>query len=203
MPSPLSPPSPSGVETKGARVSPGAVSRAEGEGLKEATLQVKQKVYEFYKGTVERVTAPCTVSAFLEKGVLSVPEFILAGDNLVAKCPTWSWEAGDPSKRKPYLPANKQFLVTRNVPCLRRAISVEEEYDAAGAEVVLDEDGEGWLATHGVQGQYPYKCCLVFHSEFYDLNCFFWAAAEPSYFIAEEPEDDNILHTRTYDVSIT
>jgi len=40
------------------------------------------------------------------------------------------------------------------VPCLRRAISVEEEYDAAGAEVVLDddEDGEGWLATHGVQG---------------------------------------------------
>jgi ubiquitin-like-conjugating enzyme ATG3 len=39
------------------------------------------------------------------------------------------------------------------VPCLRRAISVEE-YDAAGAEVVLDddEDGEGWLATHGVQG---------------------------------------------------
>jgi ubiquitin-like-conjugating enzyme ATG3 len=45
------------------------VSRAEGEGLKEATMQVKQKVYEFYKGTVERVTAPRTVSTFLEKGV--------------------------------------------------------------------------------------------------------------------------------------
>jgi len=28
-------------------------------------------------------------------------------------------------------------------------------------------------------------------------------AAEPSYFVAEEPEDDNILRTRTYDVSIT
>jgi hypothetical protein len=54
-------------------------------------MQVKQKVYELYKGTVERVTGPRTVSAFLEKGVLSVPEFILAGDNLVAKCPTWSW----------------------------------------------------------------------------------------------------------------
>uniref|UniRef100_A0A452YW08 Uncharacterized protein n=1 Tax=Aegilops tauschii subsp. strangulata TaxID=200361 RepID=A0A452YW08_AEGTS len=73
-----------------------------------------QKVYELYKGTVERVTGPRTVSAFLEKGVLSVPEFILAGDNLVSKCPTWSWEAGDPSKRKPYLPSDKQFLVTRN-----------------------------------------------------------------------------------------
>ncbi|ONM63122.1 Autophagy-related protein 3 [Zea mays] len=150
-------------------------------------MQVKQKVYEFYKGTVERVTAPRTVSAFLEKGVLSVPEFILAGDNLVAKCPTWSWEAGDPSKRKPYLPANKQFLVTRNVPCLRRAISVEEEYDAAGAEVVLDEDGEGWLATHGVQGQYPYKCCLVFHSELYDLNCFFWG---PLLMLASKTEEE-------------
>uniref|UniRef100_A0A453ES05 Uncharacterized protein n=2 Tax=Aegilops tauschii subsp. strangulata TaxID=200361 RepID=A0A453ES05_AEGTS len=91
--------------------------------------------------------------AFLEKGVLSVPEFILAGDKLVSKCPTWSWEAGDPSKRKPYLPSDKQFLATRNVPCLRRAVVVEEEYDVAGAEVVLDddEDGEGWLATHGLQ----------------------------------------------------
>lgn len=51
------------------------------------------------------------------------------------------------------------FIILKSVfvpvPCLRRAISVEEEYDAAGAEVVLgddDDDGEGWLATHGVQG---------------------------------------------------
>ena len=45
-------------------------------------------------------------------------------------------------------------LLSLAVPCLRRAVAVEEEYDAAGAEVVLDddEDGEGWLATHGLQG---------------------------------------------------
>lgn len=37
-----------------------------------------------------------------------------------------------------------------SVPCLRRAISVEEEYNAAGAEVLLDNDeNDGWLATHG------------------------------------------------------
>ncbi|THG09810.1 hypothetical protein TEA_010586 [Camellia sinensis var. sinensis] len=36
------------------------------------------------------------------------------------------------------------------VPCLRRAASVEEEYEAAGGEVLLDnEDNDGWLATHG------------------------------------------------------
>ena len=77
-------------------------------------MQVKQRVLGLYKGTVERVTAPRTASAFLDKGVLSIPEFVLAGDNLVAKCPTWSWCPGDPSKRKPYLPADKQFLITRN-----------------------------------------------------------------------------------------
>ncbi|CAM0152976.1 unnamed protein product [Urochloa decumbens] len=171
-------------------------------------MQVKQKVYELYKGTVERVTGPRTVSAFLEKGVLSVPEFILAGDNLVAKYPTWSWEAGDPSKRKPYLPADKQFLVTRNVPCLRRVISVEEEYDAAGAEVVLDgdDDGEGWLATHGVQASKPDEeedIPSMDTLDTYEDTGDNLVAAEPSYFVAEEPEDDNILRTRTYDVSIT
>ena len=36
------------------------------------------------------------------------------------------------------------------MPCLRRAVSVEEEYEAAGGEVLLDdEDNDGWLATHG------------------------------------------------------
>jgi len=46
----------------------------------------------------------------------------------------------------------REFFLLLPVPCLRRAISVEEEYDAAGAEVVLDDDEDGWLATHGVQG---------------------------------------------------
>ncbi|KAF5456908.1 hypothetical protein F2P56_026329 [Juglans regia] len=113
-------------------------------------MVLSQKLHEAFKGTVERITGPRTVSAFKEKGVLSVTEFVVAGDNLVSKCPTWSWESGEPSKRKPYLPPEKQFLITRNVPCLRRAASVEEEYEAAGGEVLLDgEDNDGWLATHG------------------------------------------------------
>lgn len=46
------------------------------------------------------------------------------------------------------LPAD--FLCCLTVPCLRRAASVEEEYEAAGGEVLLDdEDNDGWLATHG------------------------------------------------------
>ncbi|GFZ15174.1 autophagy 3 [Actinidia rufa] len=77
-------------------------------------MVLSQKLHEAFKGTVERMTNPRTVSAFKEKGVLSISEFILAGDNLVSKCPTWSWESGEPSKRKSYLPSEKQFLITRN-----------------------------------------------------------------------------------------
>ncbi|KAJ3110103.1 E2-like enzyme [Phlyctochytrium bullatum] len=77
--------------------------------------------------------------------------FVAAGDFLVYKCPTWSWAAGQPSKRRDYLPADKQYLVTRNVPCLKRVKAMEYN----GAEEDAEEDlgdndlaGEGWVATH-------------------------------------------------------
>ena len=35
----------------------------------------------------------------------------LKGDELVYKCPTWSWESGDRKKMKDYLPADKQVSV--------------------------------------------------------------------------------------------
>uniref|UniRef100_A0A368UHR6 Autophagy-related protein 3 n=1 Tax=Glycine max TaxID=3847 RepID=A0A368UHR6_SOYBN len=175
-------------------------------------MVLTQKIHEAFKGTVERITGPRTVSAFKEKGVLSVSEFVTAGDNLVAKCPTWSWESGDPGKRKPYLPPEKQFLITRNVPCLRRAASVEEEYEAAGGEVLLDdEDNDGWLATHGKPKERSWEemseeqscCCTVVSSHFQYTFEILGATLQSTYLVAHEPDDDNILRTRTYDVSIT
>jgi len=53
-------------------------------------------------------------SKFKETGVLTPEEFVIAGDFLVHHCPTWKWDPGDKSKTKPYLPADKQFLITRN-----------------------------------------------------------------------------------------
>ncbi|XP_027355434.1 autophagy-related protein 3 [Abrus precatorius] len=197
-------------------------------------MVLSQKLHEAFKGTVERITGPRTVSAFKEKGVLSISEFVTAGDNLVAKCPTWSWESGEPSKRKPYLPPEKQFLITRNVPCLRRAASVEEEYEAAGGEVLLDdEDNDGWLATHGKPKEtksdedenLPSMESLEISkkSSIKQISSYMGSEEEedipdmaefeetdnvietdPStYLVAHEPDDDNILRTRTYDVSIT
>ncbi|XP_031287444.1 autophagy-related protein 3-like [Pistacia vera] len=201
-------------------------------------MVLSQRIHEAFKGTVERITAPRTVSAFKEKGVLSVSEFILAGDNLVSKCPTWSWESGEPSKRKSYLPAEKQFLITRNVPCLRRAASIEEEYEGAGGEVLVDnEDNDGWLATHGKpkdklddDDNLPSMEALEISmnsnvhqsisnhfggeeeedipdmAEYEESNSLIEAdpaTLQPTYLVAHEPDDDNILRTRTYDVSIT
>ncbi|KAJ3056279.1 E2-like enzyme [Rhizophlyctis rosea] len=87
-------------------------------------------------------------SKFKETGVLTPEEFVAAGDFLVYKCPTWSWAAGEPSKRRDYLPADKQYLVTRNVPCSKRVKAME--YGADDEAEDLDEagGGEGWVTTH-------------------------------------------------------
>ena len=87
-----------------------------------------------------------TKSAFLEKGVLTPEEFVQAGDELVYRCPTWAWEGGEASKRKSYLPPNKQYLITRNVPCQNRVSSMETalsmQLEAGG-----EEGDEEWLVS--------------------------------------------------------
>ncbi len=99
-------------------------------------------------GAAEYMTPVLTESQFTEKGVLTPEEFVKAGDMLVLRCPTWQWQAGDPANSRPFLPPDKQFLFTRNVPCQRRARSlmsgVDDEQDVAGGP----EDEEGWLSAH-------------------------------------------------------
>mmetsp|Transcript_30646 Transcript_30646/g.78256 ORF Transcript_30646/g.78256 Transcript_30646/m.78256 type:complete len:314 (-) Transcript_30646:268-1209(-) len=107
---------------------------------------LKHFAHGIYKKTAEAVTGPLKNSQFDQKGVLTPDEFVQAGDFLVRACPTWSWEGGDPKKRRPYLPADKQFLVTRNVPCVKRASEVES-YNP-NSEFALGGDEEGWVATH-------------------------------------------------------
>jgi ubiquitin-like-conjugating enzyme ATG3 len=94
----------------------------------------------FLHGVAEYFMPVLKESAFTEKGILTPEEFVEAGDNLVFKCPTWEWyvagwpcwrgiptvtfaagfcsvfsgrSAGDPTCAKPYLPPDKQFLITR------------------------------------------------------------------------------------------
>ena len=81
--------------------------------------------------------------------ILTPKEFEIAGDALVEACPTWSWESGDKELNNTYLPAEKQFLITKNVPCIERASYVEayatkivEENDIQEKEVE-----EEWIET--------------------------------------------------------
>ena len=99
----------------------------------------------------EYVTPVLTESQFIEKGVLTPEEFVAAGDMLVLRCPTWQWQAGDPTKARPFLPPNKQFLLTRNVPCQRRACTLSNGADDEMAVMMGAADGgeeEEWTATH-------------------------------------------------------
>jgi ubiquitin-like-conjugating enzyme ATG3 len=108
-------------------------------------------------------------STFRSTGQITPEEFVLAGDYLVYKFPTWSWaDASTPSKRVSYLPEGKQFLVTRGVPCHRR---LDDNFAGdAGREddMVTDgfgpsdggdgaagggDDDEGWLRTGGGRTQ--------------------------------------------------
>ncbi|CAK8687169.1 unnamed protein product [Clavelina lepadiformis] len=90
----------------------------------------------------EKFTAVLKESKFKETGVLTPEEFVIAGDFLVHHCPTWQWLPGDPSKTKDYLPTDKQYLLTRHVPCHRRCKQMEYNDEQ---EAIIDG---GWVDTH-------------------------------------------------------
>ncbi|KAI0798578.1 autophagocytosis associated protein [Irpex lacteus] len=87
-------------------------------------------------------------SKFKEHGRITPEEFVAAGDFLTYKFPVWSWEAGEASRTRDFLPADKQYLITRGVPCLRRATSLayndEERLLSIGGGKGEDE----WVETH-------------------------------------------------------
>jgi len=95
----------------------------------------------------EYVYPQLTESAFLEKGVLTPEEFVRAGDELVFRCPTWEWaSAPKASKQKTYLPPDKQYLITRNVPCRNRVASLETNLKMEGIEDA-NGCGEDWMVS--------------------------------------------------------
>lgn len=79
-----------------------------------------EEAFRLFKSTREYFTPVLTETAFHEKGILTPEEFVKAGDQLIRNCPSWKWESGEPSKIRPYLPADKQFLSTKGVPSYSR-----------------------------------------------------------------------------------
>ncbi|KAI9306445.1 autophagocytosis protein [Cunninghamella echinulata] len=115
---------------------------------------VYNNIYSRFHSVREYLAPILKDSKFKETGCLTPEEFVAAGEFLVYKCPTWSWEAGLEEKQRDYLPKDKQFLVTRNVPCLRRAKQMEftdnDEQDTKmiATEEDDDDDENAWTYTH-------------------------------------------------------
>ena len=60
-----------------------------------------------------------STSEFQSRGKLTPQEFLEAGDLLCQKMPAWQWVAGDVNFQR-YLPADKKFLILKDVPCRSR-----------------------------------------------------------------------------------
>jgi ubiquitin-like-conjugating enzyme ATG3 len=93
----------------------------------------------------EYLTPVLTVSQFYEKGQITPDEFVLAGNYLIRMSPQWSWERGDPSRAKSYLPPDKQYLVVSAIPCRKRIRSA----------AAVSEDDHGIVSMFSSEPVYP------------------------------------------------
>jgi ubiquitin-like-conjugating enzyme ATG3 len=89
----------------------------------------KHRVGDAYRNMVGNMTTVSAESKFVEKGTLTPAEFLEAGEQLAFKFPTWKWEAGDASRRASFLEPERQFLITRNVPCKDRVRALDYVLD--------------------------------------------------------------------------
>jgi ubiquitin-like-conjugating enzyme ATG3 len=178
----------------------------------------------YFRAAREWAMPTLKTSAFLEKGVLTPAEFVHAGDELVFRCPTWQWEGGDPNLAKSYLPPDKQYLITRNVPCRERVTAMEKMLD-------MEVDGEDdWLVSHMIKQSekdledefdiLDETGEIVEKEPKPDVSAESAAAGEDEYadmadyeddnvlqddaaVLETPPQNDNIVRVRTYDLSIT
>lgn len=123
-------------------------------------------------------------SSIANTGKLTPDEFVLAGDYLVFNYPSWEWASG--THHRSILPVGKQFLITKNVPCLPPSTlgSNEDEW------VNVDEKSNTTTKKNGINIGIDIKS-----NGFMDLD------DDDAY--VDDNDQDDVVATKTYDVYIT
>ncbi|OUM61860.1 hypothetical protein PIROE2DRAFT_12017 [Piromyces sp. E2] len=157
--------------------------------------------YTIYNNLKDKFTPLLKESRFYEAGVLTPEEFVQAGDFLVSKCPTWSWY-------------DKQYLITKNVPCIKRAKDMEY-VDEEMERIVEDE----WIETYYQMQKENIDQVEEIDSDMKKLSVNqtkkeeeiediedldeLEEMADDNFEIVDDPNalnEDNILKTRTYNI---
>lgn len=136
---------------------------------------------QFLRNAREYLTPVLTQTAFLEKGVLTPDEFVKSCDHFISCFPSWQWSAGDSRGTCSYLPKNKQFIITRQVPCNYRVSHVNQ---MKISESTVEND---WNET-----------TIEIENSFENNNIDF-----EDFNKLEDELSSNIIKCRRYDVSIT
>lgn len=172
------------------------------DSLKMSSLSYS--IAELYRSVVSRFTPVSGESRFREEGTLTAEEFIEAGEQLVRRCPTWAWNASTPGYEQSHLPRDKQFLVTRGVPCRRRASRNESQEVESTTE-------DGWIIIKTLTTQRDEPVEIPYDIEELEEHKAEDDESDPNampsifkkeYVSINEPSDQ-ILRTRSYDLSIT
>lgn len=175
-----------------------------------------------YLHKLREYVTPVLQTSDFKSGLLTPEEFIQAGDYLVYKCPTWEWSGGVESKRRPYFKdPNKQYLVSRNLPCSVRCDQVEfkplsEEAGWTIYQDVLDKPKEVPIDIDEQQkverDEEAQEKSVDDDEEEDEQNEKEKEGSESDFILAADSDsdvdvaafdDDGIVKTRTYDLYIT
>jgi len=168
--------------------------------MADPQLRTKEVLWDWYTSLSSKVFRPPAESTFATTGTITPKEFVEAGDLLVYKSGSWSWSGGEVTKRIPELPADKQFLIARNVPCnpLMR--------ESAKSSIVDDD----WLSMEPQEDESNQVVDVKDNNSEEDEEDQDGEAADAETFAEEDNvvEDadpsskTDIIRTRTYDVTI-
>lgn len=173
---------------------------------------------EGYRDVAKKFMSVLKDSKFYEEGVLTPEEYIKAGDFLTQKCPTWKWCSSN--TKVDYLPDDKQYLQT-TVPCPMRVADYEKmnktserlvDDDWIEADVnfynrkkddeirdIDDESNNKQIVVNNIHLNDNYMDIDIVKDDNKPQD----GEVNEDFIVIEQNDDENVIKTRTYDVSVT